>query len=161
MEFGGKAKVTLNKLEVGHLELQDALAGILPLRRWKIRPGVWKKCKSLEPRVRHEVHEAVTAVKQWSCQKKVWIAMEMMESQMPHAKGASSRPLTNGRETSIVLFFRLGEMVEPLSMEYTDKRVLLPYEHCRTWEVSNSRFLTRGLNISQAISCGRKYQYHI
>lgn len=160
VEFGGKAKATLNKLEVGHLELQDALAGILPLQRRKIRLGVWKKCKSLEPRVRHEVHGAITAVKQWSRQKKVWIAMEIMESQTPHAKGGS-RPLTNGRETSIILFFRLGEMVEPVRMEYTDRRVLLPYEHCRTWEVSNSRFLTQDLNLSRAIPCGRKCQYRL
>lgn len=156
VEFGAKAKGTLTKLEVGHLELQGALAEILPLQRRKVRPGVWKKCKSLEPWVRHEVHEAITAVKQWSCQKKVWIAMEIMESQMPHAKGEGSRSLTNGRETSIVLFFRLGEMVEPLRVEYSDRReILIPYEHCRTWEVSISHFLINDLSLLRTISCGR------
>ncbi|KAJ4197012.1 hypothetical protein NW767_009255 [Fusarium falciforme] len=73
-----ESKPSLMKLEMEQRHIDAALSAIVP-RRWKRgRPRMWEQYKALDPRVRHEIHLAITLAKQWDTQSRTWIALEVM-----------------------------------------------------------------------------------
>lgn len=121
-----KSKLALTRLEIEHTHVKAALSATMP-RRWRRgRPQMWEQYKGFDPRVRHEIHHAITLAKQWNNQSRTWIATEFMQSS----------ELNQQESVHVVLFFRLGDEVEPVSLDAGSRKFILPYEHCRTWEVS-------------------------
>ncbi|RSL67335.1 hypothetical protein CEP53_002991 [Fusarium sp. AF-6] len=120
-----KSKLALTKLEIGHTHIEAALSATIP-RRWRRGgPQMWEQYKELDPYVRHEIHHAITLAKQWNNQSKTWIATEFMQSSELDQQG----------RVHVVLFFRLGDEVEPVTLDTGSRNFTLPYEHCRTWEM--------------------------
>lgn len=121
-----ESKPSLMKLEMEQKDIDAALSAIMP-RRWRRgRLQMWEQYKALDLRVRHEVHLAMTLAKQWDTQSRTWIAIEVMQSS----------ELDQQESVHIVLFFRLGEEVDPVTLNTTSGKFTLPYEHCCSWEVS-------------------------
>ncbi|RSL53232.1 hypothetical protein CEP54_010486 [Fusarium duplospermum] len=120
-----KKKLALTKLEIGHTHIEAALSATMP-RRWRReRPQMWEQYKELDPYVRHEIHHAITLAQQWNNRSRTWIATEFMQSSELDQQG----------RVHAVLFFRLGDEVEPVSLDTGSRKFILPYEHCRTWEM--------------------------
>ncbi|RSL85331.1 hypothetical protein CEP52_016178 [Fusarium oligoseptatum] len=120
-----KSKLALTKLEIGHTHIEAALSATIPSRWRRGGPQMWEQYKELDPYVRHEIHHAITLAKQWNNQSKTWIATEFMQSSELDQQG----------RVHVVLFFRLGDEVEPVTLDTGSRNFTLPYEHCRTWEM--------------------------
>jgi hypothetical protein len=114
------------KLEMEQKHIDATLSAIVPRRWHRGRPQMWEQYKALDPRVRHRIHFALTLAKQWNNQSRTWIATEFMQQS----------ELDQQDSVRVVLFFRLDEEVEPITLNTSSGNFTLPYEHCRTWEVS-------------------------
>ncbi|KAI8665021.1 hypothetical protein NCS56_00936700 [Fusarium sp. Ph1] len=123
-----ESKPSLMKIEMEQKHIDAALSAIVPRRWHRGRPQMWEQYKALYPRVRHEIHFAITLAKQWNNQSRTWIATEFMQQS----------ELDQQDSVHVVLFFRLGEEVEPVTLNTSSGNFTLPYEQCRTWEMMES-----------------------
>ncbi|KAL2678669.1 hypothetical protein Neosp_009420 [[Neocosmospora] mangrovei] len=119
------SKPSLVKLDMEQKDIEAAFSAIMPHRCRRGRLQMWEQYKALDLRVRHEVHLAMTLAKQWDTQSRTWIAIEVMQSS----------DVDQQESVHIVLFFRVGEEVDPVTLNTTSGNFTLPYEHCRSWEV--------------------------
>ncbi|KAM0430088.1 hypothetical protein ACHAPT_006094 [Fusarium lateritium] len=130
VSFNDKSKKKLTKLEMDDEGVKSAVAKLTFRSRFKRRPRLLEQYKLLDPRVRQKVDEAITTVKQWSSRGKEWVAIEVIEE-------VAQRGPSQSLDVSVMLFFRLGEDVEPVHLD-VGREILLPFEHCRTWESTQS-----------------------
>ncbi|KAF5011713.1 hypothetical protein FDECE_2173 [Fusarium decemcellulare] len=120
-------KPSLAQLDAGHRQLKAALTRLRP-RRWpRRRSRMWEQYRALSAQVRHEIHLAVTLAKQWSPKSRTWVAVEVVEP------SASSH---QDDDACVVLFFRVGEEIQPIHFwDARGRGYLIPYECFRTWEM--------------------------
>ncbi|KAM5354701.1 hypothetical protein ACJ41O_001348 [Fusarium nematophilum] len=130
VSFDSKSKKKLTKLQMDDEAVKSAVSKLTSRSRFKRRPRLLEQYRSLDPRVRHEVDEAITTVKQWDSREKLWVAIEVIEDV---AQSGRSQSL----DVSVMLFFRVGQEVEPVRLD-VGRELLLPFEHCRTWESTKS-----------------------
>ncbi|KAF5005272.1 hypothetical protein FDECE_8258 [Fusarium decemcellulare] len=139
VSFDKKSKKTLMQLEMDSEQVKDALARLAKRRLPWRQDRLMDQYKSLEPRVRKEVDEAVKTAKRWTSKSKDWIAIDMVT---PSAQQDKTKILANPFDVSVILFFRVGKEVEPLRVtDWNGRELTLPYEHCRTWEATQSILL--------------------
>ncbi|KAJ3547034.1 hypothetical protein NM208_g1713 [Fusarium decemcellulare] len=156
VSFDKKPKKTLMRLEMDSEQVKDSLARLAKRRLPWRQDRLMDQYKSLEPRVRKEVDEAVKTAKKWTTKSKDWIAIDMVT---PSAQQDKTRILANPFDVSMILFFRVGKEVEPLHVtDWIDRELNLPYEHCRTWEATQSILLNmagRSIYAKNLISSGQ------
>ncbi|KAK7415940.1 hypothetical protein QQX98_005513 [Neonectria punicea] len=130
VRFDSKPETKVTKLELDDKQVKDTLTKLTSRNRFKRRPQLLEQYKHLDRRIRREVDGAVTYVRHGSTTNRDWIAMEIVSPSVE--KG---QLLANHLDISIMLFFRIGDEVEPIRLKDAIGRMLiLPYEQCRTLE---------------------------
>ncbi|KAF5980756.1 hypothetical protein FCOIX_4660 [Fusarium coicis] len=133
---------TFKRLELDDKHVRSALSQATSKSRWKKRPGLLEQYDSLDQRVRQRIDDCIDATNQWSSRERTWIAMSISRPPLKNRSGT-----VVDTDASICLFFRLGDVVEPIHVVelHTGKRLTFPYASCKNLDSLRKRLSSLSL----------------
>ncbi|KAF5667241.1 hypothetical protein FHETE_5944 [Fusarium heterosporum] len=135
----------IQKLDMSDREIRCALAQTTSYRKQKKHPQLIEEYTSLDRHVRYRIDQTVETAKRSGMREKTWITM----SSGPSTKATEKQSqLIIQPEVNILLFFRLGQVPEPINIiQSKGRKFEIPYNLCTSVQMIPSMIPEPGWSV--------------